>query len=125
VIDQAKAKAESGEQVTGKDVAEWKAAAEEAKAALEAEKAALLPVAVEATHRFQVALGQAPTPLDGLPAATVVAQYSAARTLLEERFPTGRKSLSAAQTDPADQPDPQLARITLAAGDHTERAATL
>ena len=39
VIDQAKAKAASGEPVTGKDVAEWKAAAEEAKTRLEEAKA--------------------------------------------------------------------------------------
>jgi len=71
--------------------AEARVAAARADAA-EADVAALKPIACESVHRMQIAMGGQPTSLEGLPAATVVSQYTQVRKSFEEAFPTSAQS---------------------------------
>lgn len=66
----------------------------------------LAPIAVEATQRLQVALGQAPLNLLGLPARTLAETYSAALADFNQRFKPGRASVPALETDRTGQRQP-------------------
>ena len=55
-------------------------------------EALLQPIAIEAITRFQTALGQAPSSLEGLPSRSLSEMYTNVRAELEKRFPTGRQS---------------------------------
>lgn len=52
------------------------------------------PIVIEAIHRLQVGLRQTPTVLNGLPAATLAAQYRETKAQFEATFPVGRRALS-------------------------------
>lgn len=70
--------------------------AEKAEAALAEAKGLeemLRPVAIEATQRLQVALGQTPQPFTDIPSRTVAGVYRETLTLLEKRLPSGRQSV--------------------------------
>ncbi len=53
----------------------------------------LTKVALHAAGLLQVMLGQTPVSLEGLPASTVVAQYSKYRQAYEDRYVVGQQSL--------------------------------
>lgn len=55
----------------------------------------LSPIVVEATQRLQVALGQAPSSLNGFPARTLAETYAATKREFESRFKIGRSSVEA------------------------------
>jgi hypothetical protein len=78
---------------------------------------ALRPVATAAIHRLQVALGQAPMALEGLPAATLAQQFDQLNTQLNVRYPQGR--VSQPGTDQTREPPPAQTlaeqRLTLVA----------
>lgn len=71
------------------------ARAEEQVTQLRGLESALAPIAIEATQRLQVALGQAPSTLLGLPAATLAETYSATKIEFDKRFRSGRVSAEA------------------------------
>lgn len=66
--------------------------AEAELSALKADQSSLLKIAVEATHRMQVATGFSPVDLEGLPASTVAAQYDTAKTTFEAKYTVGQQS---------------------------------
>lgn len=75
---------------------------------VQAAEASLKPIAIEAVHNVQIALGQAPVALDELPAATVAEQYRTSKEVFDQRFTAGQKSL-------ASEDEPVLSRTAIAA----------
>jgi signal peptide peptidase SppA len=79
------------------------------KARLEAENTklssdveSLRTVAVEATERLQISLGQTPANMESLSAEAVAAQYNSAKKTFQERFKVGQVSASAEEADTSD-----------------------
>lgn len=62
---------------------------------LEEQNKALLGIAIEATHRLQVSLGQAPINLADMPSATVISYYGTCKDQFDKTFKAGRTSLDA------------------------------
>lgn len=61
----------------------------------------LTAVAIEATHKMQIALKSEPLDMTGLPPSTILAQYNRVKESFESTFKVGQQSASAAD----DQPD--------------------
>lgn len=61
----------------------------------------LQPIAIEAINRMQIALGQSPSTLKGLPAASLAEQYGALKEDFNKRFKSGQ--LSQGATDDSRQ----------------------
>jgi ClpP class serine protease len=78
------------------------------KAALAAE---VEPLLVDSIHRLQVAAGWRPAPMAGLPLSTLADQYRIAKAEVDQRFPTGRRSVAAQDEKTEDETDPGLARL--------------
>jgi len=73
----------------------------------------LSPIVVEATHRLQVALGQTPAQLEGLPATTLAEYYRGVKKSFESAFPVGQHSQEGFQDgrEPADLGEQRLYRV--------------
>jgi hypothetical protein len=73
----------------------------------------LAPIAVAAIHRLQVGLGQTPTQLEGLPAATLATQYEATWKQFCKSMPVGRQALSEdeASRKPVDLGEQRLSLV--------------
>jgi ClpP class serine protease len=80
---------------------------------LSAVESTLAPIVIEAIQRLQVGLGQTPTTLDGLPAATLAQQYAQVRETFERRYPAGRRSLAEGTADrkPVDIAEARLSLV--------------
>ena len=80
---------------------------------LSAVESALSPIVIEAIQRLQVGLGQTPTTLTGLPAATLAEQYAQVRETFERRYPAGRRSLAEGTADrkPVDIAEARLSLV--------------
>lgn len=64
----------------------------------------LKPIAVEAAQRMQIGLGQSPTNMEGLPAATVAEQYRSVKETFEQRISVGRKTLEGEEAEAISDP---------------------
>ena len=73
----------------------------------------LAPIAIEAINRLQIALGQTPSTMTGLPATSLAEQYTAVKSEFDARFKTGR--LTQPASDPA-QSGRSLAELRLITG---------
>ena len=69
--------------------------------ALKDVESTLQPIAIEAINRMQIALGQSPSTLKGLPAASLAEQYGALKEDFNKRFKSGQ--LSQGATDDSRQ----------------------
>jgi hypothetical protein len=73
----------------------------------------LAPIAIEAINRLQIALGQTPSTMTGLPATSLAEQYTAVKSEFDARFKTGR--LTQPASDPS-QSGRSLAELRLITG---------
>jgi hypothetical protein len=69
----------------------------------------------EATNRMQVALGQAPTKLEGMSATVLAETYASTKAEFNDRFKVGRTSLEATEETRTPR-DKGLDRLQLVSG---------
>jgi ClpP class serine protease len=73
------------------------------------------PLVAEATNRMQVALGQAPTKLEGMSATVLAETYASTKAEFNDRFKVGRTSLEATEETRTPR-DKGLDRLQLVSG---------
>jgi len=69
----------------------------------DADVSRLKKIAIEATQKLQVSLGQAPMELESLSAEAVAQQYGVSKTAFNRRFKVGQTSLGSEEVDTPDE----------------------